>query len=66
LIVISILTHVNAIAQDRMITGRVVDSAESSIPGVSITVKNKKTAAISDAKGEFKIKATTGDILVFS
>lgn len=66
LIVISILTHVNAIAQDRMITGRVVDSAESTIPGVSITVKNKKTAAITDAKGEFKIKATTGDVLVFS
>jgi hypothetical protein len=55
-----------AYAQDKLITGRVTDASDEALPGVSISVKNKKTATISDAKGEYKIKASIGDILVFS
>ncbi len=44
-----------------------MDSATSeSISNVSISVKGKKVGAISDASGAFKIKATSGDVLVFS
>lgn len=66
LTILCTLSSIFAYAQDKLITGRVTDASEEALPGVSISVKNKKTATISDAKGEYKIKASIGDILVFS
>lgn len=66
LTILCTLSSIFAYAQDKLITGRVTDASEEALPGVSISVKNKKAATISDAKGEYKIKASTGDILVFS
>ncbi|MFY7825955.1 MAG: SusC/RagA family TonB-linked outer membrane protein [Flectobacillus sp.] len=66
LTILCTLSSIFAYAQDKLITGRVTDASEEALPGVSISVKNKKAAIISDAKGEYKIKASTGDILVFS
>ncbi|NBB31005.1 TonB-dependent receptor [Cellulophaga sp. BC115SP] len=66
LTILCTLSSIFAYAQDKLITGRVTDASEEALPGVSISVKNKKAATISDAKGEYKIKASIGDILVFS
>ncbi len=66
LMVVALLTCFNTIAQDRTITGKVTDASESTLPGVSVSIKNKKTATITDGNGLYKIKASTGDILVFS
>ncbi len=48
------------------INGVVKDEKDTEMPGVSIRVKGKTTAAITDSKGAFKIQASADDILVFS
>lgn len=50
------------------ITGKVIDpQSQSGIPGVNITIKgNKNVRAQTNNKGEFKIDAQPGDILVFT
>ena len=56
-----------ASAQQTVRVGGTVNDAEGSLPGVSIYVKNKITiGTTSDANGAFSIRATTGDILVFT
>lgn len=57
------------IANNRIdITGKVIDpQSQSGIPGVNITIKgNKNVRAQTNNKGEFKIDAQPGDILVFT
>ncbi len=54
------------IAQEkRTVTGIVKDSANP-LPGVSIIVKGTKTSTVSDAAGNFKISASSNDVLVFN
>lgn len=50
------------------ITGKVIDpQSQTGIPGVNITVKgNKNVRTQTNNKGEFKIDAQPGDILVFT
>ncbi|SMD10347.1 SusC/RagA family TonB-linked outer membrane protein [Pedobacter nyackensis] len=50
------------------ITGKVIDpQKQSGIPGVNITIKgNKSVRAQTNSKGEFKIDAQPGDIIIFS
>lgn len=50
------------------ITGKVIDPQnQAGIPGVNITIKgNKSLRAQTNSKGEFKIDANPGDILVFT
>ncbi|QTE23975.1 SusC/RagA family TonB-linked outer membrane protein [Polaribacter cellanae] len=52
-------------AQERTISGTVSD-ASGVLPGVSILIKGTNKGISSDFDGKFKIKAKTGDILVFS
>lgn len=57
----------SAVAQSKQITGRVVDSANNQgIPRVSITVQGKGTGAVTDENGNFRIQASSRDVLVFS
>ncbi|TCC96278.1 SusC/RagA family TonB-linked outer membrane protein [Pedobacter hiemivivus] len=50
------------------ITGKVIDpQTQTGIPGVNITIKgNKSIRAQTNSKGEFKIDAQPGDVLVFT
>lgn len=49
------------------IKGTVLDAqTQSPIPGVTVMIKGSKTGAATDAKGQFSIRATATDILVFS
>jgi len=50
------------------VKGTVVDETQAPLPGVSIMIKNTKTAAITDLDGNFEIEVgdIDSDILVFS
>lgn len=58
------VTAVNSIA--RVIKGHVTDKSNGILPGVSVLVKGTNTGTLSNQDGDFSIKASTGDILVFS
>ncbi|MDX2301685.1 MAG: TonB-dependent receptor [Microscillaceae bacterium] len=53
------------LAQDRQITGKVLDPAGVGIPGVGIYVKGTTVGTITDAEGAYQIKASEGATLVF-
>ncbi|MEO5947162.1 MAG: TonB-dependent receptor plug domain-containing protein, partial [Chitinophagaceae bacterium] len=53
-------------AQDRTITGTVIDETGASVPGASIRIKGTRTGVAADNNGQFSIQAKTGDILLVS
>ncbi len=54
-------------AQDRTITGKVVDESGSPLPGVNISVKGTTRGTSTDASGNFSLNILSGDeLLVFS
>ncbi|TLX74334.1 TonB-dependent receptor [Labilibacter sediminis] len=57
-----------ALAQERTVTGRVVDSdTRESIPGVNIVIQNTSSGTITDMEGAFRLSnVKTGDVLVIS
>lgn len=52
-------------AQEKTISGTVTD-VSGSIPNANIVVKGTKNGVQSDFDGKYKIKAKTGDVLIFS
>ncbi len=58
--------HMVAFAQDRQITGKVVDADGNTMPGVSILVKGTTNGTITDMDGNFTIKALPEETLVFT
>lgn len=49
------------------VIGKVIDNESQGLPGVNITVKNKRNLrAQTNVTGEFKISVEPGDVLVFS
>lgn len=66
-VIFGLTISTSLIAQKRTITGKVSDSSNYPLTGVSIVVKgNPNNAAVTNKNGDFSIKAATGDILVFS
>ncbi len=53
-------------AQDRTITGKVADESNLPLPGVNILVKGTSRGAQTDFDGAYSIKASSGEVLVFS
>ena len=54
-------------AQQRTVTGRVVDkSDDSALPGVSIVIKGTTSGTTTDSNGSFSLQAGEGDVLTFS
>lgn len=53
-------------SQQKNITGRVVDPTNIPMAGVTVSIKNKNTATVTNADGAFSIGAATGDVLIFS
>lgn len=58
--------HFNLFAQQKLITGRVLDEAGKAVAGATVTVRNKTTSTTTNEKGDFAINAVTGDRLVFT
>lgn len=57
---------VNALAQQKVVTGIVTDENSQPFPGVSVQVKGTKTGTTTGADGRYSIHAEKGKILVFS
>ena len=55
-----------AYAQEKNITGNVVDQNDVPLPGVNILVKGTTTGTQSDFDGNYAIRASEGQVLVFS
>jgi ferric enterobactin receptor len=53
-------------AQERTITGTVLSTDNTPVPGASILVKGKKTGTNTDGDGKFTITASPRDVLVVS
>lgn len=53
-------------AQQKTVTGRIVDTHSQPIPFASVKIKFSKAGVAADADGYFSIKAKIGDILVVS
>jgi TonB-linked SusC/RagA family outer membrane protein len=58
---------VQAMAQQRTITGKVTSADDgNALPGVSIKIKGTPNGVITDLNGSYSIKASNGQVLVFS
>ncbi|MFV0604745.1 MAG: SusC/RagA family TonB-linked outer membrane protein [Niabella sp.] len=53
-------------SQTRIVTGTVIDEANTPVPFASIIVKGSKDGTSADADGKFTINATNGSVLVIS
>lgn len=66
LLAVLVLCTVLAFGQTRYITGTVRDNTGEPIPFTSVSVKGSQKGTTSDANGNFRIEAKTGDVLVFT
>jgi Ca-activated chloride channel family protein len=56
-----------AFSQNRVITGKVVDSSGSPLAGVSVIVKGTKHGTLTDQQGNYRLEVSAGDkVLQFS
>ena len=60
------LLQLAAFAQDREITGKVVDDAGIPLPGVSIQIRGTTQGTITDLDGFYTLKVTSEAVLVYS
>lgn len=56
----------SSFAQERRVQGTVTDDAGERLAGVTVTIKNTRRGAITDAEGKFSISAGPGDVLSFT
>ena len=61
-----LLTSISTFAQSNTITGTVSDTDGMPLPGVNVIVKGTNNGVQTDFDGEYSIKASEGDVLVFS
>lgn len=53
-------------AQNKLITGKVTDEHNESLPGVTVTINGTQTGTLTDSDGKYSIKIKTTDKLVYS
>jgi len=53
-------------AQEKTISGTVVDETNMPLPGATVVIKGTTTGTSTDFDGKYSISANTGDVLVFS
>ena len=66
LLAVLVLASVFALAQTRAITGQVKDDKGDPISFASVQIKGTTKGTTTDANGNFRIEAQTGDVLVIS
>ena len=66
LLSLAVLLNFTVLAQTKTVTGLVLDALNNPLSGVTVSVKNKNVATSTNAKGEYTITASAGDVLVFS
>ena len=60
------LTCTSVFAQDRNVTGVVLDETDTGIPGAYVIVKGETRGAMTDDQGRFNISVSPSDVLVAS
>jgi TRAP-type C4-dicarboxylate transport system substrate-binding protein len=60
------LTAAFAVAQNKMVTGKVTNEQGNPIPFATIMIKGTRTAVAADANGKFQINIGKGSILIIS
>ena len=63
---IMLLSGLQLRAQQKTITGKVLDAENNPVAGVTVTVKDKNRATVTKENGTFSILASPGDALVFT
>jgi TonB-dependent starch-binding outer membrane protein SusC len=66
LLILALILNLGAWAQQKTITGKVLDNNSRPLPGVTVSVKNKNTATTTNESGDFSISAALNDVLVFT
>ena len=55
-----------SVPDDKIVSGRITDEKKQPLPGVSVMVKGTSRGSVSNENGDFQIRATAGEVLVFS
>jgi len=66
LAILLILVTTLSFAQEKTITGTVVDETNMPLPGATVIIKGATRGTSTDFDGNYKIKANLSDVLVFS
>ncbi|WP_316778509.1 TonB-dependent receptor [Pedobacter antarcticus] len=62
--ILLLLVSVSARAQNKMVTGKVIDvTTNEPVPGVSVRVKNTTNGTVTDGQGTFKLSVASGALL---
>ncbi|HEY1023685.1 MAG TPA: carboxypeptidase-like regulatory domain-containing protein, partial [Sphingobacteriaceae bacterium] len=57
---------IHAVAQQKVVTGKVTDDAGLALPGASVKIKGTNTGVSTGVNGDYSIRANAGQVLVFS
>ena len=60
------LTSTSAYAQDKNVTGVILDETDTGVPGAFVVVKGETRGAMTDDQGRFNITVSPKDVLVAS
>ncbi|MFT3980684.1 MAG: SusC/RagA family TonB-linked outer membrane protein [Ferruginibacter sp.] len=60
------LSGLTAIAQEKLVSGRVIGDGGKPLSGVTVTVKGTSNATTTNANGDFTIRANSNQSLIFS
>lgn len=66
IVLLAFLAFSNVNAQMLSVTGKITDNSKQPLPGVNVIVKNTARGTISDFDGNYTIKASKGEVLIFS
>ena len=66
LVIVFLAMFSGAYAQERTVSGKVIDSDNLAVPGVNIVKKGTTSGTTTDSDGRFAISASDNDVLVFS
>jgi len=65
-ILILLFVTLCSIAQEKTITGTVVDERNMPLPGANVVIKGTTTGGATNFEGKYSIRANNGDVLIFS
>ncbi|TYA69788.1 SusC/RagA family TonB-linked outer membrane protein [Seonamhaeicola marinus] len=64
-LILALVVHIS-FAQEKTISGTIIDESGLPLPGTTVLVKGSSSGTSSDFDGKYSIKAKQGDVLVFS
>src|SRR3954453_23161846 len=66
LVIAFLVMFSTAYAQERVVSGTVIDTDNLAVPGVNIVKKGTTSGTTTDRDGKFSISAGQNDVLIFS